>query len=370
MEKSQEREGGKRKERDPETKDGSKDMVSAGNILTQSSKKRMKPDDAHNPSTVIINNDNIRYSNNMKDTVMTICQICRVRQNFTKMRSHTKSLHGVSITDYKKQYGQLIDHIVEFIYHKCGICSKALLLDGDTLAVHAKTHGITHKMYSEKFITLRTQEGKNHIRNIQVSRYKNVEIPPELIVTLSREIIQVAKETARSKVISKPEKYPETKKAQESGYTFETPHTPHTADDDINILLESSDDPDIADINFLQEFSEDSYVPHLESLSPHSPESPDTPDTLDTAEIPGTPYTLDTPGTTETHKTPGTPATPDTADKTDTADTPDTDDKPDTADKPQASKTRSIPEVKYKGVPGFERADKLLAELYALLNSR
>ena len=102
-----------------------------------------------------------RYSNHMKDTVQSYCQICKVPQTFTMMRSHTKSRHGISITDYKKQYGQLIENIVETVYHKCGICNKDILLDGDTLATHAKGHGVTHKAYSEKYITLMTQDEKN-----------------------------------------------------------------------------------------------------------------------------------------------------------------------------------------------------------------
>ena len=72
-----------------------------------------------------------------------------------KIRLHTKLIHGVNIKDYKKKYGPIIDHIVKIIYHTCRICSKDVLLDSDTLGNHARTHGITHKAYSEKYITLR-----------------------------------------------------------------------------------------------------------------------------------------------------------------------------------------------------------------------
>ena len=41
-----------------------------------------------------------RYSNQMKDNVQSYCQICKIPQTFTRMRSHTKSRHGISITDY------------------------------------------------------------------------------------------------------------------------------------------------------------------------------------------------------------------------------------------------------------------------------
>ena len=95
------------------------------------------------------------YSSHMKDSVQSQCQICSQPQNFKKMRLHTKFIHGVNINDYKKKYGPIIDHIVKIIYHKCRICSKDVLLDSDTLGNHVRTHGITHKAYSEKYITLR-----------------------------------------------------------------------------------------------------------------------------------------------------------------------------------------------------------------------
>ena len=60
------------------------------------------------------------YSNHMKDNVQSYCQICKVPQDFSKMRSHTKSKHNIGITEYKKKYGELIDNIVETVYHKCG----------------------------------------------------------------------------------------------------------------------------------------------------------------------------------------------------------------------------------------------------------
>ena len=102
----------------------------------------------------------IRYSNNMKDNVQSYCQICKIPQNFSKMRSHTKSKHSIGITEYKKKYGELTDNIAETVYHKCGICNKAILLDGDILATHARLHRISHKAYSDKYITLRKQEDK------------------------------------------------------------------------------------------------------------------------------------------------------------------------------------------------------------------
>ena len=117
-----------------------------------------------------IDSKNTLYSNNMKDNVQSYCQICKLPQNFSKMRSHTKSKHGMGITDYKKRYGELIDNIVETVYHKCGICNTAILLDGDILATHARLHRISHKAYSDKYITLKKQEDNKCIQKLTASR--------------------------------------------------------------------------------------------------------------------------------------------------------------------------------------------------------
>ena len=123
----------------------------------------------------------------MKDSVQSYCQICKIPQTFTRMRSHTKSRHGISITDYKKQYGQLIDNIVELIYHKCGICNKDILLDGDTLATHAKGHGVTHKAYSEKYITLRTQDDNNKVVKMAIKGVHPKEVSKTKVADVVKE---------------------------------------------------------------------------------------------------------------------------------------------------------------------------------------
>jgi hypothetical protein len=96
-----------------------------------------------------------KFSDSMKDAVQTVCQICRSVETFVNMRGHTRKAHGVSITDYKSQHGLLIDHMVEAVYHRCGVCSKAILLNGDNIAPHAKSHSMTHKEYTAKYMTLK-----------------------------------------------------------------------------------------------------------------------------------------------------------------------------------------------------------------------
>ena len=153
---------------------------------------------------------------------------------------------------------------------------------------------------------------------------------------------------------SKPNIFPKFKKVQDTIDNSES--TPTSPDEDINCLLESSDDSDTPEI----------------SDTPERPETPDTPGSIDT---PDTPNSHDKPHTSVTADKPNnadktdTTDKPDTTEKSETADKPKPADKTKTADQPEASKTRSLPDVRYKGVPGFERADMLLGELYALLNS-
>ena len=130
---------------------------------------------------------NNRYSNHMKDAVRSYCQICNVPQTFTTMRSHAKSRHGISITDYKKKYGQLIKNIVEVIYHKCGICNKDILLDGDTLATHARFHGLTHKAYSEKYIILMTQDEKKKLVKMAINSVRHKEVSTTKVEDVMKE---------------------------------------------------------------------------------------------------------------------------------------------------------------------------------------
>jgi len=41
--------------------------------------------------------------------------------------------------------------MIEKVYHRCGICQQAVLLDSDDIAFHLKKlHDITHKDYNSK----------------------------------------------------------------------------------------------------------------------------------------------------------------------------------------------------------------------------
>ena len=102
-----------------------------------------------------------RQSNDMKDVVVTKCQICEEPVNLTRMRSHTRTRHKMKITEYKEMYGQQYYDPIELVLHKCGLCMEYLLLDSDVIAQHlrsnTRTHGnITHANYNKTYMKLRS----------------------------------------------------------------------------------------------------------------------------------------------------------------------------------------------------------------------
>ena len=98
-----------------------------------------------------------RFSNNMKDAVKTVCQICKLEVEFNHMRIHTRKVHKQGISEYKQTYGNLEENLVEAVYHQCALCSQVFLLNGDAIATHAKKHKITHKEYNRRFIILKKE---------------------------------------------------------------------------------------------------------------------------------------------------------------------------------------------------------------------
>jgi len=96
-----------------------------------------------------------KFSNSMKDAVKTLCKICSEAVSLTTMRGHTKGTHKMSIAEYKEKYGNHRTQMIEEVYHECGLCKEAILLDSDDIAHHLKKcHQITHKDYNSRFMTL------------------------------------------------------------------------------------------------------------------------------------------------------------------------------------------------------------------------
>jgi len=114
-----------------------------------------KKEDTQNDDITILDNSEMKFSNSMKDVVRTKCQICKETVKMTGLRGHTKSSHKLAIADYKQKYGHPKKHIIEKIYHKCGLCNEPILLDSDEVAKHLlKYHKITHGDYNRKYMNM------------------------------------------------------------------------------------------------------------------------------------------------------------------------------------------------------------------------
>ena len=97
-----------------------------------------------------------RFSNSASDCCKTLCKICGQGFPLTTMRQHTKSKHGMVITDYKTKFEQTFYDMVEKVFHRCGICGLAILMDSDAVSSHLgsnkATHQISHKQYNEIYL--------------------------------------------------------------------------------------------------------------------------------------------------------------------------------------------------------------------------
>ena len=98
-----------------------------------------------------------KYSDHLGDAVKVLCKLCDSCESLTAMRSHTKKSHKMTIAMYRERFGQLANHIVEKVYHKCRMCDKILLLDADLVYHHARTHGLSFKDYTSRYMTLKNK---------------------------------------------------------------------------------------------------------------------------------------------------------------------------------------------------------------------
>jgi len=116
----------------------------------------------------------VRFSNDMKDVCRTKCKICGRIEKLTNLRNHTKTVHGMVITEYKEKFNQHYFDLVEKILHKCGLCGELLLLDSDCVAKHLMNNKMSHKMthgeYNAKFMSLMVQSNKTTVVKKQKSK--------------------------------------------------------------------------------------------------------------------------------------------------------------------------------------------------------
>jgi len=105
--------------------------------------------------------EDCQLSDDLADSVRTLCKVCDQAFTLNYMRFHTKEKHMLQITKYKELYGPF--QIIQPVFHKCKLCGKIVLLDSDTLGGHIKgVHKMKEKMYKERFMTYSLHLNPSH----------------------------------------------------------------------------------------------------------------------------------------------------------------------------------------------------------------
>lgn len=132
-------------------KDLNKDLLSIPSPLKTTNQSKNSKKSAILRVT-IPDEKNCKLSDDLADSVKTMCQICELPINLTGMRSHTMLKHNLQITKYKELYGSF--QIIEHVFHKCHLCGQILLLDSDAMGVHIKgKHKMKEREYKTAFMT-------------------------------------------------------------------------------------------------------------------------------------------------------------------------------------------------------------------------
>ena len=154
--------------------------------------------------------DGCLISNDIADYTCVECQICEVHIPMTRLRTHTKSHHQMTITEYKERFGsELIP--VEIVWHRCGVCEELVMLDSDHIAVHLKRGGhprITHKDYNDQYmVDTRKSQFEGSVRKPKPNKVVNLDYennePPRKVSKKENsygglEITEVPKKESRS----------------------------------------------------------------------------------------------------------------------------------------------------------------------------
>ena len=102
------------------------------------------------------------FSNDMADSCTHQCRMCHRLVSLTSLRSHTRSSHHITIKEYMEKFGNYREQLHTVTWHKCGLCAKEFLLDGDEIHKHCRTHGMTMAEYSNLFIVSKALDSRQH----------------------------------------------------------------------------------------------------------------------------------------------------------------------------------------------------------------
>ena len=136
------------------------------------------------------------YSSSMADCVKHECRECGAAVPLTSMRGHTKSVHALSISDYKARHGNHRERVIARVLHRCGLCGEDVQLDSDDIAHHLKrSHDISHKDYNSRWVDV-----------VITCTYKFKTTFPSRFMTLKRDDKTVAKQKTKKCLAKKTPK--------------------------------------------------------------------------------------------------------------------------------------------------------------------
>ena len=128
-----------------------------------------------------------QFSNSMGDCCTHLCRLCGKSVTVTGMRNHTRTSHGIAIGAYTAQFGNYREKMEKVMWHKCGLCAKVFLLDGDEIHKHCNSHRIMMAEYTKMFIvnnyvSSRRQQPRNPQPSFKVVRVKTEDSLNSLIL--------------------------------------------------------------------------------------------------------------------------------------------------------------------------------------------
>ena len=98
------------------------------------------------------------YSNKMEEAVKTFCWLCDQVVSLSGLTKHLRGVHKKSAVEYREKFGEPKKQLLKLVFHKCGICSKDILLDYLVLVKHLrKAHrikGAATSEYNSKYMDM------------------------------------------------------------------------------------------------------------------------------------------------------------------------------------------------------------------------
>ena len=93
------------------------------------------------------------YSNDMNDSCKHQCAICGGQFGLTTMRTHSRTVHNMSVREYQYKHGNIRENMSRIMWHKCQLCQEDFLLDSDEVHKHANSkHKMSLKEYNTRFL--------------------------------------------------------------------------------------------------------------------------------------------------------------------------------------------------------------------------